>query len=73
MDSNDEFGKWLKHFFFTLPFLACYEVNEAFSDIICPNDAARYLFTDYILNNCVEDECLFSPKLWAENPSMNPR
>ncbi|KAL4126188.1 hypothetical protein QTP88_010414 [Uroleucon formosanum] len=74
MDSNDELGKWLKQVF-ALPFLACHEVNEAFTVLIsiCPNNSVGYLFSDYILKNYIEDECLFPPELWTEKPSMNPR
>lgn len=74
MNSNDELGKWLK-LFCALPFLACHEVNEAFTELIsnCPNDSAGYLFSDYILKNYIEDECLLPPELWAEKPLMSPR
>ncbi|VVC42583.1 Hypothetical protein CINCED_3A006660 [Cinara cedri] len=50
------------------------EVNETSTELlsVCPNDVG-YLFTDYILKNYIVDECLFSPELWAEKPSMNPR
>jgi hypothetical protein len=43
---------------FALPFLACREVNEAFTELIniCSKDAVGYLFSDYILKNYIEDE-----------------
>ncbi|KAF0750583.1 Uncharacterized protein FWK35_00021770 [Aphis craccivora] len=73
INSNDELGKWLKQFF-ALPFLECHEVNKAFTELIsiCPSDVG-YLFSDYILNNYIGDECLFPPEMWTEKPSMNPR
>ncbi|KAF0712492.1 Integrase H2C2 domain-containing protein, partial [Aphis craccivora] len=40
---------------------------------ICPNIDIGCLFSDHILNTYVEDDCLFPPKIWAQEPSENPR
>lgn len=61
--SNEkQLGKWLKQFF-TLLFLACHKVNEAFTELISIllKDDVGYLFSDYILLRYIEDEWLFPP------------
>jgi len=72
--NDDELGKWLK-LFFGLPFLPPHEIENAFVELvsICPNIDIGCLFSDYILNTYVEDDCLFPPKIWAQEPSENPR
>ncbi|KAE9536589.1 hypothetical protein AGLY_006991 [Aphis glycines] len=72
--NDDELGKWLK-LFFELPFLPPHEIENAFVELvsICPNIDIGCLFSDYLLNTYVEDDCLFPPKIWAQEPSENPR
>ncbi|KAF0709573.1 Uncharacterized protein FWK35_00033720, partial [Aphis craccivora] len=72
--NDDELGKWLK-LFFGLPFLPPHEIENAFVELvsICPNIDIGCLFSDYILNTNVEDDCLFPPKIWAQEPSENHR
>jgi hypothetical protein len=72
--NNDELGKWLK-LFFGLPFLSPHEIENVFIELvsICPNLDIGCLFSDYILKTYVEDHYLFPPKIWAQEPSENPR
>ncbi|XP_025406600.1 uncharacterized protein LOC112680653, partial [Sipha flava] len=72
--NDDKLGKWLK-LFFGLPFLSLHEIENAFIELvfICPNLDIGFLFSDYMLKTYVEDHCLFPPKIWAQEPSENPR
>jgi len=72
-------GNWLK-LFFGLPFLPPHEIENAFVELvsICQNIDIGCLFSDYILHICntytyVEDDCIFPPKIWPQEPSENPR
>lgn len=61
--------------FFGLPFLSPQYVEEAFLELmaICPNEKVGHIFSDYILKNYIEPDCPFDIKLWAMEPSKNPR
>ncbi|CAI6369896.1 unnamed protein product [Macrosiphum euphorbiae] len=72
--NNVELGKWLK-LFFGLPFNPTHDIENPFVELvsICPNIDIGCLFSDYILHTYVENDCLFPPEIWAQEPSENPR
>lgn len=72
-NSESETGKWLK-MFFGLSFLPFAEVSDAFCELIeiSPSENA-FEFSDYVLKNYIEENCLFPPEIWAEAPSTIPK
>lgn len=62
-----EGGKWLRYVF-GLPFLSPHEVHDAFiSDLvpIRPQCTALAKFTQYLLNNYINDDARYPPTIWA--------
>ncbi|XP_060870098.1 uncharacterized protein LOC132944652 [Metopolophium dirhodum] len=72
-NSESETGKWLKNFF-GLSFLPYTEVSEAFCELIEISPSENALeFSDYVLKNYIDEDCLFPPEMWAEAPSSMPK
>lgn len=56
--------------FFGLSFLTSAEVSKAFRELIerSPSEDALE-FSDYILENYIKENSLFTPEIWSEVPS----
>nr|CAI5860740.1 unnamed protein product [Callosobruchus analis] len=65
--ANNEIGKWL-NYVFGLPFLEPNEVPDCFSmDLMStqPNCSRAVEFSDYLVENYIDEEAMFPPKNWA--------
>ncbi|CAI6353281.1 unnamed protein product [Macrosiphum euphorbiae] len=71
---TNELRKWLK-LFFGLKFVPPHDIENAFVELVSifPNIDIGCLFSDYILHTYVENDCLFPPAIWAQEPLGNPR
>jgi len=60
---------------FGLPFLPLEKVEEGFLELMSkyPIESEGHIFSDCILKSYIEPGCLFSPELWASEPSITPR
>ena len=60
--------------FFGLSFLPYTEVSEAFWELIEISPSENALeFSDYDLNNYIDEDCLFPPEMRAEAHSSMPK
>lgn len=74
-DPQSVVGRWLSQFF-GLSFLHPDSVADSFvEDLMAntPTDPKCTDFADYVVENYIDDEAPFPPKLWAEIPSDNRR
>lgn len=60
---------------FGLAFIPSHEVVDAFVEVmsVCPNDKVCSEFSDYVLNNYIDDKSPFPPNIWAKEPMFDPR
>lgn len=73
-NNDSELGKWMKCFF-GLSYLPPEEVSDGFCDLmsIAPTTKSTTIFSDYILENYITLDSNFPPKLWACEPTNNPK
>lgn len=66
---DSEIGRWLKHFF-GLTFLSPEEVGDSFIEDFMSDkptgDERVDRFVDYLVDNYIEEDSKFPPKIWAE-------
>lgn len=70
---TSEIGKWL-HWAFGLPMLDADEVEDAFvEDLMSIQPLGVERFSDYLVDNYIESDSPFPPKLWASSSTSSER
>jgi hypothetical protein len=73
-NKNSEIGKWLRYVF-GLPFVPSNEVGDCFLELMefMPANFNLSKFADYLVDFYIEENCDFSPAMWAELSSSVSR
>lgn len=66
-ETNTSIGNWIQHTF-GLIFLEPTEVSDCFAQDLmskCPNDEKLVKLCDYLVENYISEDSVFSPTLWT--------
>lgn len=72
---NTDIGKWL-HYTFGLLFLEPHEVGESYVDDLAPiqpEDSKVRKLADYLIDNYIDEDSKFPPRIWAAASSAMTR